>query len=125
MPTERACRRQWIERSAHAPEPEVEGDDITVVIAAVRKNRVCAITMLITNVEVRSFILLLPSFSNALVLLLLLVMVATTNKKKEVDLLAIVEMGTALPIVLGYDMLCASDSIHSPPYNKGYLPLLK
>ena len=34
-------------------------------------------------------------------------------------LLVIVEMGTALPIVLGYDMLCASDSIHSPPYIQG------
>ena len=25
-------------------------------------------------------------------------------------------MGTAPPSVPGYDMLCASDSIHSPPY---------
>ena len=50
-------------------QPEVEGDDITVVVAAVRKKQttrwrmrrctcVCAITMLITNVEGRSFILL-------------------------------------------------------------------
>ena len=29
---------------------------------------------------------------------------------------AIAEMGTAPPIVPGYDMLCASDSIYSPPY---------
>ena len=37
--------------------PEVEGDDITVVVSAVRKETT-AITMLITNVEGRSFILL-------------------------------------------------------------------
>ena len=40
-------------------------------------------------------------------------------------LLAIVEMGTAPPIVPGYDMLCASDWIHSPPYIQGELPLLR
>ena len=47
-------------------QPEVEGDDITVVVAANKLrdgecavvHRVCAITMLITNVEGRSFILL-------------------------------------------------------------------
>jgi len=36
-----------------------------------------------------------------------------------VALLAIVELGTAPPIVMGYDMLCASDSIHLPPYIQG------
>ena len=77
MPTERACRRQWIGSSVlrmlqifsldrHL---EVEGDDITVVVAAVRKKettrwrmRRCASRLchnqLITNVERRSFILL-------------------------------------------------------------------
>jgi len=33
-----------------------------------------------------------------------------------VALLVIVEMGTEPRVVPGYDMLCASDSIHSLPY---------
>ena len=45
MPTERARRRQWIGLSVlrmleifpRDRQPEVEGDDITVVVAAVRK----------------------------------------------------------------------------------------
>ena len=77
MPTERACRRQWIGSSvlrmleilSRDHQPEVEGDDITVVVAAVRKkqttrwrmrrwaSRLCH-NQLITHVEGRSFILL-------------------------------------------------------------------
>jgi len=34
-------------------------------------------------------------------------------------LLPLVEMGTAPPITPGYDMLCANDSICSPPYILG------
>ena len=68
MYTERACRRQWIVLSvlrmleifSWDPHLEVEGDDITVVVAAVERNkqrdgecaivhRICARTMLITN----------------------------------------------------------------------------
>ena len=45
MPTEPACRRQWIGSSvlrmlkifSRNRHPEVEGDDITVVVAAVGK----------------------------------------------------------------------------------------
>ena len=47
MPTERACRRQWMGSSVlrmleifyRDRHPEVEGDDITVVVAAVRKKQ--------------------------------------------------------------------------------------
>jgi len=34
----------------------------------------------------------------------------------EEALLPLVEMGTAPPVVPGYDVLCASDSIYSPPF---------
>ena len=64
---------------------------------------VCAITMLITNVEGRSFIQL---FVRHLSECLSFVVVGG-------------ELGTALPIGLRYCMLCASDSIHSPPYIQG------
>jgi len=50
-------------------------------------------------------------FVECLSLLLLLVV--------KVALLAIVEMGTAPPIVPGYGLLCAKDSIYSPPYILG------
>ena len=99
MYAERVCRRQWIGSSvlrmleilSHDRHPEVEGDDITVVVAAAERNKqrdgecavmhhVCAITMLITNVEGRSFILLfVRNLPQTLVLLLLLVVKTSTG----------------------------------------------
>jgi len=76
-------------------------------------HRVCSITMLITNEMQRDVALHLPSFLNAWVCCW------WWRRQQEVALLAIVEIGRAPPIVLGYDMLCASDSIHSPPYIQG------
>ena len=136
MPTEGAWRLQWIGSSvvrmlkifSRDRHPEVEGDDITVVVASAIRNkqttrwrmRRCASRLchnqLITNVEGRSFILLfvrhlsrIPEFCCC----------CWWRRQQEVALLAIAEMGTAPPIVPGYDMLCASDSIHSPPYIQG------
>jgi len=89
-------------------QPEVEGDDITVVVAAVRKKqtmrwrmRRCASRLchnqLVTNVEGRSFILL---FIRHLSRMLLFCCCCWWRREPEVALLTIVEMGTALPILL-------------------------
>ena len=77
---------------------------------------VCTITMLITNVEGRSFILL---FVRHLSRIPEFVVVGGEDVNRKWLLLAIVKMGTALPIVLWYGMLCVSDSIHSSPYIQG------
>ena len=97
MPAEPACRRQWIGSSvlrmlqsfSRNRHPEVEGDDITVVVAAVVKKettrwrmRRCAWRLchnqLITHVEGRSFILLfVRHLSECLSLLLLVVKTST------------------------------------------------
>ena len=141
MPIERARRRQWIGPSvlrmlqifSRDRHPEVEGDDITVVVAAVRKKettrwrmRRCASRLchnqLITHVEGRSFILL---FVRHLSRMLLFCCCWWWRREPEVALLAIVEMGTAPPIVPGYDMLCASDSSHSPPYIQDNYPQIR
>ena len=52
--------------------------------------------------------------------------VVVVVRKQEVALLAIAEMGTAPPIIHDrYDMLCASDSIHSPPYIQDNYPQIR
>ena len=99
MPTERACRRQWIGLSilrmlkifSRDRQLEVEGDDIIVVVAAVRKKQTtrwrmhrCASRLchnqLITNEEGLSFILLcIRHLSECLSLLLLSVVKTSTG----------------------------------------------